>query len=387
MSTKTLHFTVGADAGKLVTDIAQEHLLYNYDPQKAIDTILNSLVGCKEDMAIDIIGGKLAILVDVDAQEFNVTDNPDIVKAVNNIDLVGWVKRTTKEIEYHSEMMLKSMEMMSNSLRSDTYKINYNKIFEYIANNKKEKLDELILDSEEYDNMVLFVKTTRDFILESINRIKVMKWIYSNYDDVSDEIHGIEDATNDLMDVQMIFQNMSKGILYGGDDDSTKIVDNYLEASQEINDIMTKDTFEPVDIMSKYSAGWLSPEGEYYALNGEIANMLHLQIADKLQEIGVIPSDDELDEDSISTKDSWLEINGWVKIHDNRINFSGCENHKLGHDNVNMTDVQVKMIYEYIALCHDGYMKLGWKQQGMSAARFQMAAKDMYALNKKYFAF
>lgn len=63
MKTEYLHFTLGENAGRLLVDIAREHLLYSYNPQKALETITSSLTGCPKDIALDIIIGKLILLV------------------------------------------------------------------------------------------------------------------------------------------------------------------------------------------------------------------------------------------------------------------------------------------------------------------------------------
>lgn len=56
-------------------------------------------------------------------------------------------------------------------------------------------------------------------------------------------------------------------------------------------------------------------------------------------------------------------------------------------NNVNMTNVQVEIIKKYIQLCHGGIMRLGWKMEKVSAARFEMMADNMEYMNEKYFEF
>jgi hypothetical protein len=83
-----------------------------------------------------------------------------------------------------------------------------------------------------------------------------------------------------------------------------------------------------------------------------------------------------------------LDQIGWVKIHDNNINYAGCLNEEIKKPNVNMTNVQVQIITNYINRCHNGIMRLGWKMERVSAARFEMTANNnMFMLNKNYFKF
>ena len=165
-------------------------------------------------------------------------------------------------------------------------------------------------------------------------------------------------------------------------------VQKYIDSARAIDEVIKKG-IEPVDINQNYSAGWLAPNGDYYGLNGEIANMLHIQIADALQEIGIIPDVDEHgDELNGAMSDAWLEQNGWVKIHGNNINYAGCLNTVIGKKNVDLTNVQIKKIYEYCTLCHNGIIKLGWRLEQVTAIRFKdMAENNIEGMNKKYFEF
>lgn len=55
MKKGTVHFTLGDDAGKLLMQIAQEALLYELDPEKAIKVITTPLMGCPDNIALKIL--------------------------------------------------------------------------------------------------------------------------------------------------------------------------------------------------------------------------------------------------------------------------------------------------------------------------------------------
>lgn len=59
MKKGTVHFTLGDDAGKLLMQIAQEALLYELDPEKAIKVITTSLMGCPDNIALKILKGDM----------------------------------------------------------------------------------------------------------------------------------------------------------------------------------------------------------------------------------------------------------------------------------------------------------------------------------------
>jgi hypothetical protein len=75
-----------------------------------------------------------------------------------------------------------------------------------------------------------------------------------------------------------------------------------------------------------------------------------------------------------------LEQNGWVKIHGNWILFDGWNLCNLKKENIAMTEKQKDAIYKYGQACCDGLLKLGYSQETISAARFNMT--DLLILKK-----
>lgn len=58
--------------------------------------------------------------------------------------------------------------------------------------------------------------------------------------------------------------------------------------------------------------GWFSPTGDYYGLNGEIGNFLHIRIADLLKQSKIIS-----DIPKNQTPENYLENQGWIKQQKN----------------------------------------------------------------------
>jgi hypothetical protein len=193
-----------------------------------------------------------------------------------------------------------------------------------------------------------------------------------------------------LLDVMQVFQEtISMDITkFGAIEDNS--VEKYVESAIAIDKVI-KTGIEPVDIMKNWSAGWLAPNGDYYGLNGEIANMLHIQIADALLKKGIIPKDYNSEKYNYSANvDAWLEQAGWVKVHGDNIQFAGCLNDKVNKKmkNVDLTRKQIGILYTYIQVLHNGVTRLGWRQEKISASRFQMMAEnDLKVLYSKYFDF
>lgn len=129
-----------------------------------------------------------------------------------------------------------------------------------------------------------------------------------------------------------------------------------------------KTELKPVEITEGYDAGWLSPDGDFYGLNGSVGNMLHLNIAERLLASKKIPVKET------RNPDRWLEENGWVKIHHDWILFSGSFYGKT------LTEIQIDKLYYYGNVCHKGVLLLGTSQEPITATRLR--ATEPIMLNK-----
>ena len=95
-------------------------------------------------------------------------------------------------------------------------------------------------------------------------------------------------------------------------DDS--MLGKYMSSQKEIDEV-EKEGIQKSDIRENLNAYWLAPNGDAYGLNGEIANMLHNQIADMLVEAGIVV----LEEDNVQTADAVMMEEGWLKLHDGEV--------------------------------------------------------------------
>lgn len=129
-----------------------------------------------------------------------------------------------------------------------------------------------------------------------------------------------------------------------------------------------KTELEPVEITEGYDAGWLSPDGDFYGLNGSTENLLHLNIAERLLASKKIPVKE------MRNPDRWLEENGWVRVHHDWILFSGSFYGKT------LTEAQIEKLYRYGQVCHRGVLRLGTAQKQITAVRFR--ATEPIMLNK-----
>jgi|GEM_PF-2320214 len=385
--TQTVHFSVGEDLGLRLMEIAQEHLTERNNPIQALKTITESLGGCSNELAIQILKGDLVLPVDVETQE--VICQPRIIGVHDifpKIDINNFIENRTNKIKKYGGYIIdafndfeKKRYVNNNHI---TINFNYEDIFKFVSGDDDVMLDEL-RDNYEIDSISNLFETTQKFIEETMKAQSTMDWMMKTFDEYNHDIamQFRDEIADILYDIRLYLNKaISSDFILKAPADN---VQQYIDSAIEIDKILSKG-IEPVNILKNYSAGWLAPNGDYYALNGEIANMLHNQIAKALYDINIIPQNKENERNP----DAWLEQQGWVKIHENNIHFSGCLNFRLGKKNIDLTNVQIRKIYEYCSLCHNGIIEAGWKMEPMSVTRFRdMAEIDLEKLYKLYFEF
>ena len=380
---KTVNFTIGDGAGAIIMNLAQEHLLYGLDPQKAFNAITQSLIGCPDDIAKQILKGDLVLPVDEESQQVICVPREDHHKhEFPAIDFQAWFRRKGEELEKAGESLSEQLDYF----RREAVKSNgvylkefdYKNIFEFLKGNIDPVVEELYQD-EHLMQLGDLIRVTKNYIENGVKFKETYHWVNRMYPELELEY----DDRGILMDVMSDLQALLDISDVEGELDLIRddAVTSYIQNIKEIDEVLSKG-IEPVDILDKYDAGWLSPEGEYYALNGDIANMLHTQIADALQEAGIVPTEEDLER---VTSDTWLEQQGWCRIHDNNVQFAGNLNEMneySGLKNVYMTEKQKDMIVQYIAECHTCEIKLGWRRTRLSVGMF--AAMDWIALHKHF---
>lgn len=104
----------------------------------------------------------------------------------------------------------------------------------------------------------------------------------------------------------------------------------------------------PVNIMDGYDAGWLSPDGNFYGMNGDTSEMLHMQLESTLSVFTEKVPDVENGCNDIEWK---LNRLGWFKIHHDEV-------YRYGGVGVPApTSIQIKMICDYIDKYYNGVLR------------------------------
>lgn len=353
-----LKFTIGKGFGQMLQRIAWEKLTEKYNPREAVEIITKSLPGCTEGMAVDILDGKIILGEDEATQE--VLGTPGAGGKFND-----WIREQRIHLEEEAKEWVEALERLRRTIADAGGK------FEF---------------SVRYPELISYLSGDKDAGLLDYPRSNVVE-----------EIKGaIEGAKNFFVKVSEVYEvivwmcdalNMSRVILPDPILSMHTILDSLMCSDPEVEASIRKQDFqkqrlsewmeereenqtelEPMEITEGYDAGWLSPDGDFYGLNGSTGNLLHLNIAERLLASKKIPVKE------MRNPDRWLEENGWVKVHHDWILFSGSFYGKT------LTEAQIEKLYRYGQVCHRGVLRLGTAQTQITAVRFR--ATEPIMLNK-----
>lgn len=378
MNTDKLHFTIGEDFGKLITSIAREKLIYEFNPSKAIETIKGSLIGCPLDIALKVIKGNIVLVTDKDNASINAIEYKLSMKnEYPPLDMEDICEKWLLDMKKSSKEWSKSISELVKSVIEEDNSFNitvkYDSLIRFFYEGEKE--DILDMDNDIIYSIKCLVFGVKNFIDECFKKMKVIKWMHNNY---PDEIP--EEFLQMPIEVRDVYTNITDIMTKDGDIDAyiarNKIVDDtvskYIEDEKNIQKTL-EEVIQPVNILDGYDAGWLAPNGNFYGLNGGFANMLHIRIADALLKANVIPKEEGYERNP----DVWLSENGWVKIHNCHILYDGYIQSRYGKPLIPLTDIQRENIEKYGQVCCNGMLQFGLSYQFCYAAKFGMMDEFM----------
>lgn len=348
-----LKFTIGKGFGQMLQRIAWERLTEKLSPMAAVEIITQSLPGCTEGMAVDILDGKIILGEDEATQE--VTGTPGAGGKFND-----WIREQRIHLEEEAKEWVKSLDGIRQEIADAggkfEFTVRYPELVSYISGDT----DAGILDnphSGTVEQIKGAIEGSNDFFAKVEEVYGVIVWMCDALNTsrvlFSDSVLRVRAILDSLacsdpeVEASIRKQDFQKQWL-----------SEYMENEMKIEEYH-KTELKPVEIIEGYDAGWLSPDGEFYGLNGSTGNLLHLNIAERLLASKKIPVKE------MRNPDRWLEENGWVKIHHDWILFSGSFYGKT------LTDVQIEKLYRYGQVCHRGVLRLGTAQTQITAARLR----------------
>lgn len=112
--TKTVHFSLGANFGTLMGNLAQERLIFNLDPIHALKTFTDSFIGMPEDLALQLLSGKEYVLVPISDGEVTVREriDGDDYPMLNGTEIIdNFVSQTNKEAKEFGKAICATFQM------------------------------------------------------------------------------------------------------------------------------------------------------------------------------------------------------------------------------------------------------------------------------------
>lgn len=357
-----LTFTIGKGFGQMLQRIAWEKLTEKYNPREAVEIITKSLPGCTEGMAVDILDGKIILGEDEATQE--VLGTPGAGGKFND-----WIREQRIHLEEEAKEWVKSLEGIRQEIAEAggkfEFTVRYPELVSYISGCE----DAGLLDnphSGTVEQIKGVVEGANGFFVRVGEVYEVIVWMCDALNTsrvlFSDSVLRVRAILDSLAcsdpEVEASIRKQ---------DFQNQRLSGYMENELKIEEYH-KTELKPVEITDGYDAGWLSPEGDFYGLNGGVCNLPHLDIAEQLLASKKIPAKE------MQNPDRWLEENGWVKVHHYWILFPGSLYGKT------LTDVQIEKLYRYGQACCKGVLLLGTSQESITAARLRETEPIM--LNK-----
>ena len=313
-------------------------------------------------MAVDILDGKIILGEDEATQE--VTGTPGAGGKFND-----WIREQRIHLEEEAKEWVKSLEGIRQEIADAggkfEFSVRYPELISYLSGDK----DAGLLDyprSNVVEEIKGAIEGVNNFFVNVEEVYEVIAWMCHSLNTsrsiFTDSIFGIRTILDSLMcsdpEVEASIRKQ---------DFQKQRLSEFMENEMKIEEYH-KTELEPVEITEGYDAGWLSPDGDFYGLNGSTENLLHLNIAERLLASKKIPVKE------MRNPDRWLEENGWVKVHHDWILFSGSLYGKT------LTEAQIEKLYRYGQVCHRGVLRLGTAQTQITAVRFR--ATEPIMLNK-----
>ena len=382
-----LHFKLGNEAGALIASIAQEKVKYNHDVKAAMQFLRDSFEGMQDELILGIIKGDYVIEVTNGGESVEVVNRKDHHVNYPIFDIEQWCFDMYEDI-YKTSRSLQTSVLQLSSKFSRRENIYIQVPIESLRNIFSGSLTaddalESILEDSTIRTTYDIARVVKNFLSESLRvmaTVGTISGMYSN--EISEQkLESIERRKSSAL-FELNKLNMSFSKISNLNFSSAEAIDikEHVEASIKISEVVSAG-IKPVNILDNYSAGWLSPYGEFYGLNGAYSNMLHINIAEALLNVGVIPQEFK------EKPDIWLERSGWVKIHGNHILFAACNNHVANRKSLYMTDKQISTIASYIGECHQCIVLLGFDKTKVSLSTMVKEAESPEHFHKKYFEF
>lgn len=371
----TVHFSLGDNFGNVLGQLAQEHLIYNLNPEKALD-VFESGCGMPKEYALKCLKGEEYVIRVESDSEINVCDREDFDEYPKlNANEVAklWADNICEE----GEELIFAISRIFRASGDFVYtELNLQNIYDLLYNEDGDDKSDLIRTmKEQIENMmdneydegnavrkVRFIKFFDTWKVSIKRKLDILNFIKDNelYTDLVDFNHSINLIQNQVVETVAFFERERMERFMSNPEVLPEFILN------NIKNRITKENEHcwKCSVTDEADALWISPEGNAYGSSGNISDMLHLEIADWLVEKGIIKYDKD-NSDSCSI-DAYLEEQGWCKVHGNWVLFDIYAKSKDYSIPSNfLTEKQVKFIADWFKE-KKSFMQVGYKHTGLT---------------------
>lgn len=267
---------------ELINKITQEKVWCQWDIEGAKSFIKQCFTDFPDKLIINIIFGKGYLIFSKDGNaEYIDEENP------NTLDYIDLIKTKLKYIEKECNEWKYSTNNIINNYKHTIYFNSY----DYLLDSKyKEELQEI---ENSFNNTLKEI----DNLISEIKKVKRIFYELNLYE---------------KFDIQFEFSyyiNLLKKVkscILNKENDANTLLDTYIQ-----NELKLKQIEKIFPTRQFHDAGYIAPNGDYYGLDGEVSNLLHIKLADLFIKNNII--------DNVKDPDNFLEKEGWIKQHDNKI--------------------------------------------------------------------
>lgn len=370
-----LNIRIGKNIGTILLEIAQT-AIKDGNPQKAIDTYTKALIGFTEEYALKVLKNDYVLVTDGEVVTLTDSESERISNKGNIIDWNFWLE---SKLEYMTEIC-KSLNSIEKQFERYGNILDFNitipiKNYFGLELAKKVGLDDIVAklivgekcgkeDNDVWDELCSNVNCEQAkmhemelyLIAKYVDNIRILHKEYMAFAKVYEFL-----LNNGLADRPLFFEKnlefpIKKLCIFSDTKNgyyhpicNAKLSEYKKQIIDDVNSTPLGNEYMRIGIIEKnimdgYDAGWLSPDGKFYGENGPTSNMIHLSIAECLKKNNL-------------NGDRQLENEGWIKIHDDEV--YGCFIGELKPSSdfpfaYCPTEIQVKMICDYIDKYHNG---------------------------------
>lgn len=370
-----LNIRIGKNIGTILLEIAQT-AIKDGNQQKAIDTYTKALNGFTEEYAVKVLKNEYVLVTDGEVVSLTDSESERISNKGNITDWNFWLE---SKLEYMTEIC-KSLNSIEKQFERYGNILDFNitipiKNYFGLELAKKVGLDDIVAklivgekcgkeDNDVWDELCSNVNCEQAkmhemelyLIVKYVDNIRILHKEYMAFAKVYEFL-----LNNGLADRPLFFEKnlefpIKKLCIFSDTKNgyyhpicNAKLSEYKKQIIDDVNSTPLGNEYMRIGIIEKnimdgYDAGWLSPDGKFYGENGPTSNMIHLSIAECLKKNNL-------------NGDRELENEGWIKIHDDEV--YGCFIGELKPSSdfpfaYCPTEIQVKMICDYIDKYHNG---------------------------------